>query len=226
MVRRVGNVVGGDERGGGRGRRRWRYQGHRAMSLAVSTEPEIALKIAIGGETAVHNNWGDSYETRSALRQRRRQRRRWRQQRRQRTTDTTALPLLVSRASHDVLGSVDGARTHARNRYRRRNSSPALQQQRRQRRRRQRRRRWLQQRRQWTHLLPPSPYSLFPPCQRRWRRLRTEVPTTTTSTATTAVTMTTTAVATVGSLGGVSKMERGRGGRRQEAAASPLSNEK
>ena len=140
---------GGGDSSGGNGQRTqllppsW-YRGRRTMSSAVSTEPELALKIAIGGKTAVHNNRGDSCETRSALRQQRRQRRRRRRQWR-----------------------------------------------------------WLQRRRQWTQLLPHSPYSLFPPCQRQWRRQRTEVPTRTTSMATTAVTMTMTAVATVGSLGGL-----------------------
>ena len=50
-------------------RQRRRYQGPRAMSSAVSTEPQIALQIAIGGigeETAVRNNRGDSCKTRSA----------------------------------------------------------------------------------------------------------------------------------------------------------------
>jgi len=108
MACRVGGVVGGNERGGGRGRRQRRYRGRHAMLSAVSAEPKIALEIAIGGvrkETAVHNNRGDSCETRSAQ----------------------ASAAAVSRALCDVVSGVDGAPNCAPNRYRRRrrrNSSP------------------------------------------------------------------------------------------------------
>ena len=122
----------------------------RATSSAASTEPEIALKIALGSvgkETAVHNNWGDSCETRSA-------------QAlavaiaissamllavstepkivleiaiggvgketavhnnrgdRYETQSAQALVAVVSRVLHDVIDGVDRTRNHARNHYR------------------------------------------------------------------------------------------------------------